>query len=91
MTQIKDPNLGNINSLLREMYASLPASTQREKDEGLICLEVDLYQKVSKVIIITYIFSDTRGAHYFKSTEEALEQVTKWYVANSYQQRNLWD
>lgn len=91
MTQINDPDLDSINSLLREMYASLPASVHQEKDEGLICLEVDLYQKVSKVVIITYIFSDTRGAHYFKTTKEALEQVTKWYVANSYAQQNPWD
>jgi hypothetical protein len=93
VTQISDPDLEKISSLLKDMYASVEAGTKIEKDEGLICLDIDLFLDVSQVTIITYIFSDSRGAHYFKSTKEALDQVQKWYVAQSHAQRRKysWD
>ena len=89
--KINEPNLEKISSLLRDMYNSLPETTRREKDEGVICLEVDLFLKVTKVTIVTYILSNTKGNHYFSTTEEALAEVNKWYFAQSYTQRVIWD
>jgi hypothetical protein len=88
MNQINDIHLENISSLLRDMYRSVPEKTRREKDEGLICLEVDLFLQISRVIIVTYIFSDTRGNHYFNTTEEALAEVNRWYFAQSYGEKS---
>jgi len=88
MNQINDTHLKSISSLLRDMYQAVPEKTRKEKDEGLICLEVDLFLKISRVIIVTYIFSDTRGNHYFNTTKEALAEVKRWYFAQSYEDKS---